>query len=160
VDSVKFSGGFVAGLSLLSTRIMALSYNTGEPRSMQVKSSDEAAAVPDLCGRTVGGRVRSYTMGEDGLSYVYDEDGNSTRTGDGYINQLVRQGCIDRTGETDLPALVELALPPRSLYVLMGPWRYNYNHAILGMDQKPQTTAPLVEAPSKRTSIIFRDAKS
>jgi alkylated DNA repair protein alkB family protein 7 len=90
VDSVKFSGGVVAGLSLLSSRIL----------------------------------------------------------------------CLHREGATDveqqLHDSIELLLPPRSLYILHGPMRYEYTHSILGPDDKPRGCLAMPKC-ERRLSIMFRD---
>jgi hypothetical protein len=46
---------------------------------------------------------------------------------------------------------LEVRLPPRSLYLLEGPLRYAYGHALLGSDHDPDV--------QRRISIIFRDPR-
>lgn len=69
MDSIKFSGDLIAGLSLLSTRTMVL--------SPEEEGEGNPASNPDL-------------------------------------------------------ADIALRLPPRSLYVLRGKYRYDYRHEVLG----------------------------
>jgi alkylated DNA repair protein alkB family protein 7 len=90
VDSVKFSGDVVAGLSLLSTRILRL-----------------------------------------------DEFNDSN------MNELP---------DTSDKKQYEFMLPPRSLYILSGPLRYQYAHSIYGVrDEDDSFTV------RRRLSLIYRD---
>ena len=99
VDSIKFSGGIVSGLSLMSTRVMVLR-NDGEEEQQLAERGEEAGAAG---------------VGE-----------------------------------------VRLLLPPRSLYVLRGGARYNMTHEISGEDQEWEGIGLI--APSRRVSVMFRDA--
>lgn len=169
MDSVKFSGGFVAGLSLQSTRIMALSYS---PESaVRAESSDaqdgmsnknanitnnstESANQTMIVGKQ---HLRSYVVDSTGIAITLSESGP---TEGAQANHLTFVQHTEPDGSvSQLPRLIELVLPPRSLYILRGPWRYHYDHAILGVDQSPKIIAPLADLPTQRTSIIFRDIK-
>lgn len=102
VDSIKFSGDIVSGLSLLSTRVLRLTPDRYHPRPLD---------------------------------------------------------------QPQLPNQIDILLRPRSLYILTGPLRYNYAHAILGRnslseeigDGLEESTNPWNEF-DRRISIIFRDA--
>jgi len=59
-------------------------------------------------------------------------------------------------GLIDCPSF-SLTIPPRSLYFIRGPLRYNYTHAILGRKGMESTTGLIQESVHKRISIIFRD---
>jgi hypothetical protein len=140
VDSIKFSGDIVAGLSLQSTRIMALTY------SPETVATD---AIPNDSITMRFAPVDSYTVDTTGIKYSLLE--NPDRTPDSNKNKTV---C--------LPDRIELVLPPRSLYILDGPWRYYYNHAILGQkcSSKLLPTEQSHIPVQQRTSIIFRDCKN
>lgn len=116
VDSIKFSGDIVAGLSLLSTRQMRL---TLDPEQPQRQSSNYSLKL--------------------------------------------------------LPSQIDVLLRPRSLYILTGPLRYQYAHAVLGKKNNERVeiesdtkSVAVVEGPfsyqlselDRRLSVIFRDAKS
>jgi alkylated DNA repair protein alkB family protein 7 len=92
VDSIKFSGDFIAGFSLLSSRVLRLE-----------KQQDITQATP-----------RSY----------------------------------------------ELRLEPRSMYILHGPLRYDFSHAVLGTQDTPRI-ANLAHNLSieRRLSLMLRDVK-
>jgi len=94
VDSIKFSGDFIAGFSLLSSRILRL----------EKQQVDITQAPP-----------RSY----------------------------------------------ELRLEPRSMYILQGPLRYDFSHAVLGTQDTP-LIAHLAHNLSieRRLSLMLRDVKS
>jgi len=73
----------------------------------------------------------------------------------------------------DGPATLDLELPPRSLYILAGPFRYNYTHEILSGHMDEDKTSGLAVSnlkpdaklnidaymnfPFRRISIIIRD---
>lgn len=168
VDSVKFSGGFVAGLSLLSTRVMRLSLSTGDSRGMTTaSSSDSKVGTKSLIEyeKNATGQLQyasNITVNGSGMHFYVDsasvlegEVSHSSRS------PLVRQPPYPGSPVilSSWPEVVELVLPPRSLYVLMGSWRYNYDHAVLGVDQQPAQVSAVPDKPSRRISIIFRDAK-
>jgi hypothetical protein len=73
-----------------------------------------------------------------------------------------REGTEPVSETPTLPECVYLRLPPRSLYLLRGPWRYSYNHSIFNAEQEAQQGGFLETSDSpvsQRTSIIFRDSK-
>lgn len=64
--------------------------------------------------------------------------------------------------EKAFPKHVTLDLPPRSIYIMRGDWRYQYSHAVIGAkngETLPKTlsqfqyTYPI----NRRISIIFRN---
>ena len=59
--------------------------------------------------------------------------------------------------DTNLPPYYEFYVQPRSLYILQGPLRYRYAHAILGPDCMPLSRLPVLPVEA-RVSIMFRDA--
>ena len=115
VDSVRYSGLIVAGLSLLSSTIMRL-----RP-AKEVVSGDQT-----------GGRE------EDSNSRLYEPKQAAT----------LEDGFVD------------LYLPPRSLYVLSGPSRYQYTHELLPCGSHFRAGDEDVKVVrDRRISVIFRDAK-
>lgn len=97
VDSIKFSGDFIAGLSLLSTRTMVL----------------ERAKVEDVDA------------------------------------EIVAKYCEERKqAAIEMPECIPVVLPPRSMYIITGPLRYQYTHAVLGGEEC-----------QRRISIICRNAR-
>jgi hypothetical protein len=62
-----------------------------------------------------------------------------------------------------MPEVVEVILEPRCFYVIAGPFRYSYSHAILGPDQAPQLIPEAARIAgdeiSRRISVMFRDEK-
>lgn len=97
MDSVKFSGDLIAGVSLLSTRILRLELD----RQTNDNSSEESNRHISL-------------------------------------------------------KFVEIYLLPRSLYILRGPMRYDFSHAVLGVKHTPKHVAQL-DSVSRRVSIMFRN---
>lgn len=121
VDSIKASGGVVAGLSLLSPRILQLT----------IPSNDTSM---------------------DGL--VNADTKNKTPLPDS-----PSQSHYSQSSSTELGSVYEFILHPRSLYILQGPCRFQYAHAVLGRDcvsrLVPGTAVGKID---KRLSIMFRDA--
>ena len=99
VDSIKRSGGILAGLSLHSARIMRLKYDT------------------------------DHSVG----------------------NEFVHHLQLPSLAEGEV---LDIHLPPRSLYLLEGPLRYTHTHAILGNKSGNGYENKKTE---RRLSIIFRD---
>lgn len=102
VDSIKFSGDLIAGLSLLSTRILRL----------------------EQC------------VHEDNI--------------------------VKGSGDKPHPTYFEIYLPPRSMYILRGSLRYDFTHAILGINDSPYSssiTSPISLSIDRRLSMMLRDAK-
>lgn len=95
IDSVKFSGGIIAGLSMLSPRVLRLVEQTHE--------------------------------------------------------NIVR-GTSSTAGRT-----FELILPRRSLYILSGPFRYNYTHEILGGKHESKLLCSNPLTMERRISLMYRD---
>lgn len=125
VDSVKASGGVVAGLSLLSTRVLQLSLpEPGDsPRSMSSSNNFPEQLI-------------------DSIDSV-----NATS-----------YGCRDdQSPSTVLRPVYEFLLHPRSVYVLQGPARFQYAHAVLGRDCA-RRLMPAGAQADRRLSIMFRDA--
>lgn len=162
---------------------MALTYSTDDPGQAQDMhsakpaassskavnadgaSSDSAGAAGGSASSTLPGSVsgnadlclESYSIDADGIAIT--TRANATCDSDNTHRGMVSHSEPDGTVQV-LPNLVELVLPPRSLYILRGPWRYNYNHAILGLTQVPHLVPPLPEPPTQRSSVMFRDVKA
>lgn len=185
----------MAGLSLQSTRIMALTYSSEDPaqapdmhsaKPASGLSGKDVSAVGDNSGGCIGGSggrsvgssdavdsvggslgscdpnpdhhfLQNYSIDATGISITITQN-NHTDIETGAHRELVSHTEPNSTVHI-LPRLVELVLPPRSLYILRGPWRYNYNHAILGLAQVPHLVSPLPGPPTQRSSVIFRDVK-
>ena len=136
VDSIKFSGGIVAGLSLLSTRLMRLSPDNTDDnfRSAQLRTT--------VCTD----RTPYYILGDTNLEI------NDQREKEHYrFDPFGEAGSI-------YEGSIEIKLNRRSLYVLSGPLRYTFAHQILGpggVSQLFSETDAVV--PERRLSIIFRD---
>jgi alkylated DNA repair protein alkB family protein 7 len=126
VDSVKFSGDIVAGLSLKSACIMRLKPVVSTTTTSS--SSDEGNGKEE--------NLMQVTRGETG----------------------------GERGEKE--GFVDLYLPPRSLYVLSGVYRYSYTHEILpsgssfqfGSSSSSSNGETIQVDRDDRLSIIFRDA--
>lgn len=134
-------------------------YKTTHKTSTQ---SNSATSIPSQTEETSSKELflKNYIIGPDGLTLecgATTDKNNDNVTSASSRNMIVHKGPDG--GELLLPQLVELVLPPRSLYILRGPWRYNYNHAVLGMDQEPILIPSLPDPPMQRSSIIFRDVK-
>ncbi len=163
VDSIKFSGGFIAGLSLQSPRILALSYHA---EGATAEEKLEALALKEEDSAIYGSNC---SVGPHGLSFEARDCAHLPIAAGKFSNRLLKQPTLSISSSSSndgfdmlaaLPELVEVVLPPRSLYLLSGPWRYHYAHAILGREQQPRLIAPLPSATARRSSLIFRDAKS
>ena len=167
VDSIKFSGGFIAGLSLQSPRILALSYHA---EGATAEEKLEALALKKEDSAIYGSNC---SVGPYGLSFEARDCAHQPIAAGKFRNRLLKQPTLSISSSSSssssndgfdmlaaLPELVEVVLPPRSLYLLSGPWRYHYAHAILGREQQPRLIAPLPSATARRSSLIFRDAKS
>ena len=148
IDSIKFSGDLVAGLSLGSTRIMTLKYDHSSIISNSdhnTKQTDDIIYDMDTTVDSFDSNVRNeYIAVENGLIF---SDYHKNYNHDDYTTTASSQHNYN-TDETTFrrPKEVELTLQPRSLYLLTGIWRYHYSHAIL-------------PSSSKRTSVIFRNVK-
>lgn len=153
VDSIKFSGDMIAGLSLNSLRIMVLLPDTDTGTDEIVVSSSTDEALSDV---TQVIRVTRYPA-----TSMHDIDGNSDSNSDSIDSNSDSIDSIDSNVDADIaisymPSTkihdmndphymtdssymadyqyerVEFRLPPRSLYLLLGPLRYKYTHSILG----------------------------
>jgi len=147
VDSIKFSGDIVAGISLLSSSIMRL-----RPASPSELARKTNVGEADVCADG------AHILQETGEAEA-DINNDNTESNSNSSKAIMDAGYVD------------LFLPPRSLYVLSGVSRYMYTHEILpcrsqfkfgndcddretdGTDQDLQS----VERDD-RISIMFRDA--
>jgi hypothetical protein len=109
VDSVKFSGGLVCGLSLLSPSIMTLT----------LPDKNYAADDGTEESRGDGGGGGEYTRTHAG--YSKSKDGVDPDK-DGAKSLVMDEQVFDES--------IHLFLPPRSLYILSGPARYNFAHSV------------------------------
>ena len=172
MDSIKFSGGFIAGLSLQSPRILALSYHAEGATAEEQGAQLEALALREEDSAIYGSNC---SVGPHGLSFEARDCAHQPIAAGKFNNRLLKQPTLSISSSSSssssssndgsdmlsaLPELVEVVLPPRSLYLLSGPWRYHYAHAILGREQQPRLIDPLPSATARRSSLIFRDAKS
>lgn len=131
MDSVKFSGGIVSGLSLLSTRLMSLAPDHDGDNFKNASACDDVDSL-----RTPYYSLKNLApMADQETLYKY-EDFKGT------------DECFEGS--------IELLLPRRSLYILSGPLRYTFTHRIFGAAGAPKliTQEILYE---RRLSIIFRD---
>jgi hypothetical protein len=101
VDSVKFSGQLVAGLSLLSTRTMVLT----PARAHFTSESDDRQLDDGGDGRTTDGTIGKSCEGVSAETTTQNTDPSPAN-------------CV------------RLLLPPRSLYVLKHSARFQYEHSI------------------------------
>lgn len=133
VDSIKFSGGMISGLSLLSSRVMRLT-----PCSV----TDTIANDQDL-ERLV-------------LPCLYIKpdsrhDATLVHLSSSKISGSERDSSTDVEVDGDISSnsstiVVEMQLPRRSLYIITGPLRYTYTHAVV---------SPSLS--QRRISVMFRD---
>eukprot|EP00543_Licmophora_paradoxa_P019091 CAMPEP_0202474862 /NCGR_PEP_ID=MMETSP1360-20130828/92604_1 /ASSEMBLY_ACC=CAM_ASM_000848 /TAXON_ID=515479 /ORGANISM="Licmophora paradoxa, Strain CCMP2313" /LENGTH=285 /DNA_ID=CAMNT_0049102005 /DNA_START=1 /DNA_END=859 /DNA_ORIENTATION=- len=140
VDSVRFSGGMVAGISLLSSAIMRLKPSPDGVSAQQQLGWDGGGYIPLVkC-------IMRLKPSPDGVSAQQQQQQqqqnqeDSARLHDGYV---------------------DLLLPPLSLYVLTGVSRYEYSHELLPsnsvfQDADANNTQVIRD---QRYSLIFRDAK-
>ncbi|KAJ1425053.1 hypothetical protein B484DRAFT_480399 [Ochromonadaceae sp. CCMP2298] len=172
IDSIKFSGGLICGLSLGTSRVMALTLSQEPSPPSPIPDSKLAEAVREVDIHEVDNRVVMLESDHVGAVRAVgtavgtaDSKADSVYvTGEGlfFDSTKEREGTEPVSEISKLPTCVYLRLPPRSLYLLRGPWRYSYNHSIFNAEQEAQQGGFLVnsESPvSQRTSIIFRDSK-
>jgi alkylated DNA repair protein alkB family protein 7 len=118
VDSVRFSGEIVAGLSMLSSSIMRL-----RPSK---------------------------------------EDVGSHNKQEGALEEEINTGTSKNTSNSEV-GLVDVYLPPNSLYILRGIARYGYSHELLPSASTFQyqngVEKECVVTRERRISVIFRDGK-
>lgn len=131
-DSIKFSGGIVAGLSLLSTRMMVLKFdNSGD----------------NIANTAVSTSAHMSRMPYFNLDYS-----------DAYCKQeslYKYKGFMNSNDNAD--ELIEIELPRRSFYILSGPLRYSFTHEILGPKGSLELYSQL-PISERRLSVILRDA--
>jgi len=139
VDSVKFSGYIVAGLSLLSPSIMRLKpASPSEIVSLgQDYDDDDADEEEEDQGNSDSDRGENI-------------DCNSHDKKQEHSNK-----CLDNVGHVDL------YLPPLSLYILSGESRFQYTHELLDSGETfvLNDDEEIVVHRKDRISVIFRDAK-
>ena len=169
VDSIKFSGGIVAGLSLLSTRLMRLAPDHKDQNYADSASCISSDRTPyyslnckgntsNLSGEPMWSQFRgeqeqypswevAETLREQGLGHGQFPPGEE--------HPLWRhEPFLD---ENDLfNGSIEMILHPRSLYILSGPLRYSFTHEIFGPDRAPLLFSEKIFS-ERRLSVIFRD---
>jgi hypothetical protein len=59
-------------------------------------------------------------------------------------------------GTTVRDEVIECVIPPRSMYIISGPLRYQYTHEILGKEDVTKLF-PKLPTISRRLSLILRD---
>ena len=135
VDSIKFSGGIVAGLSLLSTRLMRL--------------------APDRTDDNILNSSAAVDSDSERIPFYYlncsKEKADNTKT------QLLYRHDAFTDDNNLFEGTIEMKLNRRSLYILSGPLRYSFSHEIFGAQSKPQLFNDDITA-ERRLSVIFRDA--
>jgi len=136
VDSVRYSGGVVAGISLLSSSVMRL----------KPASDSEIANSMDEEEDGVEGNVND--------KVVEGQDGRSS----GDIGTEQTSKSLEKSGHVDL------YLPPLSLYILTGVSRYRYTHGLLptgsfSVEDNVKDLNKIAVDREDRISIVFRDAK-
>jgi alkylated DNA repair dioxygenase AlkB len=129
VDSVKFSGGIVSGLSLLSTRLMSLApdHDCDNFKNASTREDVDSPRTPYYCLRNLPPTAETL--------YKHDDFKDTDECFEGSI---------------------ELLLPRRSLYILSGPLRYTFTHRIFGIAGAPKLITEEI-LHERRLSIIFRD---
>ena len=146
VDSVKFSGNLIAGLSLQSLRVMRLSLAEHDP---------VASAYNDaFCHLPSSSHNNSSSNSSSNHKTKTNDETNkqaSSPTADTYdFDDLSVISLSQDDKKSPFPTQldsIDIELPPRSLYFLQGPLRYLYTHEILKGDQR-------------RLSVMFRDEYS
>jgi len=147
VDSIKFSGGIVAGLSLMSPSIMRLrpasptEISESEDSMKSTNESDESPPPTTI-----------FTNNPSRIPVLDDPKDGPIEFG----KSLINAGHVD------------LYLPPFSLYVLTGVSRYLYTHELLpsgshfiyndGSATGTSTSTTIQVDRDDRLSVIFRDA--
>ncbi len=170
VDNIRHSGGVLSGLSLMSKRtlrlrrqhdddVRAVSYHQSQQQpwsATEVAALRELRAMPDwnsweALAKQLNGEGKDKKFMRKALECEYKYQ--SLLLGDkcGDLSSAVNTRDVKVTEAENFD--FEIELPPRSLYMLDGPLRYQYAHAILGSDQSMTD----VKA-GRRLSIMFRDA--
>ena len=133
VDSIKFSGKLICGLSLNSSRILRL-LHTCIPSPPDISNPQNASIKYTL----------SKEYSNDFIDYSTSKD-------------IFKSNLINK----EYP-LLEFELKPRSLYIISNTFRYNYTHEIIGKySTVPCVLLPMpsdVEYKfDRRISIMIRD---
>jgi hypothetical protein len=128
---VKFSGGIVSGLSLLSTRLMSLApdHDCDNFKNASTCDNVDSLRTPYYCLRSLAPTIDHQRL------YKHDDFKDTDECFEGSI---------------------ELLLPRRSLYILSGPLRYTFTHRIFGISGTPRLITEEI-LHERRLSIIFRD---
>jgi hypothetical protein len=115
VDSIKFSGGIVASLSLMSPRILRLRMHDEED------DAPPSSTDPSSYSRTAA------------ASSASKDANSSSKSGDrrSKLQSKVAPGCYYE---------YEFYCPPRCLYILTDQFRYDYTHEILGAESKEKSS--------------------
>ena len=124
VDSVKFSGGMVASLSLMSSRIMRLTPSVDRDvlaSSKFYKDYYYHMKSNPMIDETIQDLVKQHTISVNLPTLLVDTDASEKDH-----NKFIETDAIE----------IEVLLPARSLYIITGPLRYEYNHQILGTNCK------------------------
>lgn len=136
VDSIKFSGGLIASISLMSTRILRLApykcdkgemYDIPPDKDIFLKSK-----LPNIA-------TLEQLLQEDTATYSV-----------GKFERILPDG----TAVQD--EVIECVIPPRSMYIISGPLRYQYTHEILGKEDATKLF-PKLPTIGRRLSLILRD---
>ena len=133
MDSLKFSGGIVAGLSLLSTRLLRLA-----PDHIDNNFKTTGALSDPSCETT------PY------YNFSYANDVPETQT------DLLWKHDTFFDSDQIFDGSIEVLLPRRSIYILAGPLRYSFTHEILGVDGEPKFISEKFMT-DRRLSLILRD---
>lgn len=132
VDSVKFSGDMIAGLSLASTRIMVL-LPSDDGDGTANSSEDNTIIYPADTLIMNGHKDGNVNSNSDNDS----DCGSDEEKAQIAVSYFPCTSTSPPSTHTSFPyKRVELHLPPRSLYLLIGPLRYSYSHSILGSNNK------------------------
>lgn len=128
---MKFSGGIVSGLSLLSTRVMSLAPDHDCDNFKNASTCDHVdnPRTPYYCLKNLDPMADHQTLYKHEVFKDTDE-------------------CFEGS--------IELLLPRRSLYILSGPLRYTFTHRIFGIARAPKLINGEI-LHERRLSIIFRD---
>jgi len=188
VDNVRHSGGVLAGLSLLSTRCLRLREQAADASrdgytaqgqgqalwsAADVAVLRQAGVVAAAAGEEASPAAAAHWAAVAARLNGQDKDKKLLRSALECQQKFASLLAADRpTSSASAPApaaenggerqqqeeeeeeeeetpYLEVPLPRRSLYMLDGPLRYRYGHAIV---------SPPGAAPSRRMSVIFRDA--
>jgi hypothetical protein len=123
----------VAGLSLLSTRLLRLAPDHSDDnfRTIGALSDPSCATTPYYNLSSTNG----FTERQEDLLWKHDTFTGSHQIFDGSI---------------------EVLLPRRSIYILAGPLRYSFTHEILGTDGQQKFISEKPDS-ERRLSLILRD---